>query len=430
MGYFGETNHASLNDLINTTLGGIALGEMFHRAAWLVRDTHATGRGRMWKEIGATALDPITGVNRFITATLARRRQASRHGAVELCEPRASAGVLWRGIERRRVQTRAGSRSSRWTPCTAIRSAGRSRTPYDAFGVRLRFGGGSAFSEARVRGRLLGQPLGEREPAVQRRPDLRLPDQRRVPHRRAVVRGRAGVSTSATLADTSLWVLGWGGLTVLGAVDSLPLDSGLIPRPPAEEKDPSAGQGVSEGPRYYDYGPGSNFGVTGTALPRCATTSSCGSYEGRQIYSLDGVRANHLLQRVRVDLMVPVRGAFGLGVSGEYFDRRTFYQNADAHKGSLSLSADSCLFHLESLVTRLARDLARVVVAVACLAPVAAAAQTAPPPATTDDVAEGASRLWLVAGGAFSTFAVTARRAKKTTRTGTRAACSRTSGTG
>ena len=37
---------------------------------------------------------------------------------------------------------------------------GRSRTPYDAFGVRLRFGGGGTFSEARVRGRLLGQPLG------------------------------------------------------------------------------------------------------------------------------------------------------------------------------------------------------------------------------------------------------------------------------
>ena len=39
-------------------------------------------------------------------------------------------------------------------------SKGRSRTPYDAFAVRLRFGGGNSFSEARVRGRLLGQPLG------------------------------------------------------------------------------------------------------------------------------------------------------------------------------------------------------------------------------------------------------------------------------
>jgi hypothetical protein len=29
--FFGETNKPSLNDFINTTLGGIAFGEMFHR---------------------------------------------------------------------------------------------------------------------------------------------------------------------------------------------------------------------------------------------------------------------------------------------------------------------------------------------------------------------------------------------------------------
>ena len=63
--YFGETNFPSVNDFVNTTLGGIALGEMFYRTAWLVRDTRATGRGRLWREIGATVLDPVTGYNRF-----------------------------------------------------------------------------------------------------------------------------------------------------------------------------------------------------------------------------------------------------------------------------------------------------------------------------------------------------------------------------
>src|SRR4051794_17131748 len=70
--YFGETNHASLNDFINTTLGGIALGEMFHRTAWLVRDTTASGSGRKWGEIGALAIDPITGVNRFLSGDASR----------------------------------------------------------------------------------------------------------------------------------------------------------------------------------------------------------------------------------------------------------------------------------------------------------------------------------------------------------------------
>jgi hypothetical protein len=120
-------------------------------------------------------------------------------------------------------------------------------------------------------------------------------------------------------------VLGWGGLTVLGAVDSLPLGVTDVPE---EDPDDSAGQGVSEGPRFYDYGPGSNFGVYAN-FSRDGRTFALFTYEGRQLYSLDGVRANHLLQRGRLDLLFPLRGAFGFGVSGEYFDRRTYFQNSD-----------------------------------------------------------------------------------------------------
>ena len=123
-------------------------------------------------------------------------------------------------------------------------------------------------------------------------------------------------------------MLGWGGLTVLGAIDSLPLGLTEVPE---EEEGGDAGQGVSEGPRYYDYGPGSNFGVTAMFLrnDRPFTTVF---YEGRHLYSLDGVRANHFLQRGRIDLLLPLRGAFGVGVTGEYFDRRTFYQDAAASR--------------------------------------------------------------------------------------------------
>jgi len=118
-------------------------------------------------------------------------------------------------------------------------------------------------------------------------------------------------------------------LTVLAAVDSLPL--GLTERP--EEEEPSAGQGVSEGPRFYDYGPGSDFGGLGR-LVRNGRDVALFFYVGRQIYSLDGVRANHFLQHVRVDLLFPLRGPLGLGVSGEYFDRRSFYQDPAQTKQS------------------------------------------------------------------------------------------------
>jgi hypothetical protein len=134
--------------------------------------------------------------------------------------------------------------------------------------------------------------------------------------------------TQPLSSRTNVWLMGWGGLTVLGAVDSLPLGITERPEEPEEPEEPGAGQGVSEGPRFYDYGPGATFG--GLAhFSRDRHLFAAFLYEGRHLYSMDGVRANHFLQRVRLDLLLPVRGALGFGVSGEYFFRQSFYQDED-----------------------------------------------------------------------------------------------------
>ena len=88
-----------MNDLINTTLGGMAIGEMLHRTAWLVRDTHATGRGRVWNEIGATVIDPVTGANRFLSGDASRVTDKPAEMVPSQLGGLASAGVLWRGTE-------------------------------------------------------------------------------------------------------------------------------------------------------------------------------------------------------------------------------------------------------------------------------------------------------------------------------------------
>ena len=320
--YFGETNHASLNDFINTTLGGIALGEMFHRTAWLVRDTRATGRGRLWREIGATVIDPITGVNRFIRGDASRVTETPGEMTPSNLTALGAAGVLWRGTEANDF-TADGQVFLELDAIYGEPDKGRSRTPYEAFAMRLRFGGGAGLSEARVRGRLLGQPFKDDkvEFAVVQSYDYQTND--------AYATGSQSFEaalgiTQSLSSSTKVWVLGWGGLTVLGAIDSLPL--GLSERPEEEEEGGDAGQGVSEGPRYYDYGPGGNFGVT-AAFSHNNRPFAQFLYEGRHLYSLDGVRANHFLQRARIDLLLPLRGAFGIGVTGEYFDRRTFYQD-------------------------------------------------------------------------------------------------------
>ncbi len=54
-----EREPPAINDLINTTLGGMNRGEVLHRLATMVRDNKASGAARFWKEAGGAALDPM-----------------------------------------------------------------------------------------------------------------------------------------------------------------------------------------------------------------------------------------------------------------------------------------------------------------------------------------------------------------------------------
>lgn len=320
--YFGETNRASLNDFINTTLGGIALGEMFYRSAWLIRDTRATGGGRLRREIAATALDPMTGLNRFLSGDAARVSEKPPGMAPSSLSGIASAGLLWRG------DTGGGELRDAAKPFLEMSllygdaARGRSRTPYDAFVVRMRLGGGSAISEARVRGRLLGQP------SANRRWQLNVSQAYDYQNNRAYRFGAQAFEGNLTYrlalgGRTQTLLSGWGGLTALGAVDSI----GAPGKEPSDPDKPVQGESID--PRAYDYGPGSLFGGS-AVLARDGRIVAALFYQAHHLYSLDGARANHLLQQGRLDVLVPVRGTWSAGVSAEYFDRRTFFKAPDA----------------------------------------------------------------------------------------------------
>jgi hypothetical protein len=62
----GEVWAPAPNDLLNTSLGGITLGEMLWRSSSLLLDNTATGSERTWREIGATLVDPVRGFNRLL----------------------------------------------------------------------------------------------------------------------------------------------------------------------------------------------------------------------------------------------------------------------------------------------------------------------------------------------------------------------------
>ncbi|MBK8552748.1 MAG: DUF3943 domain-containing protein [Ignavibacteria bacterium] len=64
---FMENEPPSLNDLINTTISGIFLGEVLYRLSSLVIDERQTGFKRVMSEIGAGLLNPFRAFNRLIT---------------------------------------------------------------------------------------------------------------------------------------------------------------------------------------------------------------------------------------------------------------------------------------------------------------------------------------------------------------------------
>lgn len=316
--YFGETNQASLNDFINTTLGGIALGEMFHRTSWLVRDPTKSGKSRTRGEILATALDPMSGITRFISGDASRVTEKPKDMVPSTLAANTSFGALWRGSNTDSIQ----SDTYGFFETDLLYgdfTKGDSRTPYDAFAVRLSFGAGSAFSEARVRGRLFS--------GTWNRTLITVSQDYQYNNNPAYKFGAQAVATNFSgskqlSAHTSMFLAGWGGVTILGAIDSIPL-GGVVPEEPV---DPNAPQGVSTGPRYYDYGPGGNLGALFTIRRDNRPLLNVG-YELHHLHILDGVRANHMLQRIRGDFMWPLKGSLGIGTTGEFFERRTFYDD-------------------------------------------------------------------------------------------------------
>jgi len=61
-----EKYRPSVNDLITTSLGGIAIGEVGYRFSALVRKKGARGLDRVWREAVGTVLDPVGGANRLL----------------------------------------------------------------------------------------------------------------------------------------------------------------------------------------------------------------------------------------------------------------------------------------------------------------------------------------------------------------------------
>lgn len=98
---FGEVWAPAPNDFLNTSLGGIALGEMLWRVSSLTLDNRSSGFERVMREFGATLLNPVRGFNRAIDGHMFKRadnppewRPSTAFGSVEVGYRRITVGNI------------------------------------------------------------------------------------------------------------------------------------------------------------------------------------------------------------------------------------------------------------------------------------------------------------------------------------------------
>ena len=310
--YMGERHKPSLNDLVMTTMGGISLGEMFHRTAWLIRDPRLTGKARLTREILATLVDPITGANRFISGDAGKVVEKPAEYVPTSLHAVFDAGVLWRG-EDLSFTSASGEPFLQLDLGYGTLATGRSKQPFDAFFVDMRFGGGGAISEAIVRGRLYGRELGD-APDNDTNPSRHLMAVMGYDYHNNSAYQFGGQSIAAVFTGVRAFSPTWklvttlaGGVLVLGAMDSIYYD----------------------GPeRQYDFGPGFLYGA-GTVLLRKGLPFARANYNGLWMHTVDGAQADHWTQALRFDLIVPVRGRLGVGTTAEFIRRKSYYDAAD-----------------------------------------------------------------------------------------------------
>jgi hypothetical protein len=119
----GENITASLNDLINTTLGGMAIGEVTYRLSSLLGSGRGPGHNGFGRELGAFALSPISRTQGLL------HRRVEQTGELAVARPEEMSRVA---VGRRLGHTFVELAVRYGSPF----DAGATR-PYDAFEFRL-----------------------------------------------------------------------------------------------------------------------------------------------------------------------------------------------------------------------------------------------------------------------------------------------------
>jgi hypothetical protein len=321
----GETLPMSVNDLVSTSLGGVAMGEMIHRLGSVVLDNRDTGATRVLREVSIFAFDTVRGVNRVFSGE--QRRAANPEDPFEW-RPRRLGALVSLGARRVGDEGELSGEGAKTAPFVDLFVSYGSvfdndrRRPYDSFWTQTQLNFTDDVDPAglmTIRGDVLSKPfgaLGRRNGAIALVQHLDYVNLRTWEFGAQSL--ALGLSHRLFLSpSTRLELHGDLLATVLGSINSR-LE---FVEPPEDDKNY----------RRWEYGPG--LGARAEALLLVGEHPGVqATYRYQWIHVTNDTPANgggadHGLHIAALRLRVPLGGRFGIGVDGELFVRRSHYGN-------------------------------------------------------------------------------------------------------
>ena len=307
--YFGETTQPSINDLMHSGVGGIALGEMFHRVAATIRDNELGGGARVLRELAALPFDIPGTFNRAVRGEWSRRGpNPSEHNPLAMVLRTGGGAGIVRAPGSLLTSLREAEFSSIFFADLKYGDAflDTLHKPFDAFSARIllapRHGG---LTQLVGVGRIAGADIGRNEG---HRHQIEFNQRFEYLNNDALQFGaqtlQVGLSSRVRLGG-KFW------LRTLAAGDAIAV---------AGINAPGAGTGTRE----YDFGPGAGgtftAGIEHDGVPYLTVR-----YQPAWIHTVDGADANHLMSLVGVEASIPVLSHLDLVVHSNYYDRLSRY---------------------------------------------------------------------------------------------------------
>jgi hypothetical protein len=307
--YFGETTQPSINDFVDTGLGGIALGEMFHRVAATIRNNEVGGGARFLRELVALPFDPMGSFNRLLDGEWSKKGpNPSEHNPLGTVL-RMGGGA---GIVRAPGSLLTSLKDAEFTSAfMADLKYGDSyidslRKPFAAFSARLLFAPGhGGLTQLVGVGRVTGAEIGRTE---WHRHQIELNHRFEYLNNGAL---RFGAQTLELGLSSRIHIAGKFWFRTLMAGDGIALAGINAP-------------GTGTGTRDYDFGPGLG-GTFFAGIEHAGAPILTGRYQPAWIHTVNGANANHYTSFASLELNLPVFSHLDLVAQSSYYDRLSKY---------------------------------------------------------------------------------------------------------